>query len=266
MAVKITSLLGVTGVHPSERSKARLWAKRLEWPLLLVALWIPIQWYLDETHAISPSLSRLFDWCIWLVFLSETTLLTVLVRDKKRYLANNWMNLVIIIGGLPIAWRFTPLIGALRNLRLLMMMFILVRISRRLREVMTGARVGTTLVIVAILVMISGIIVTRLDPSIGTVWDGTWYAWVTMSHTGYGDIVPKTPAARIFGGLLILLGLLLTIMLTANLSVFLIGSEVEEKMEKEELEVDETLRNILARLESIEQKLGQTLEDKNRGS
>lgn len=259
MTFNITSLLGVTGVHPSEHGKARLWAQRLEWPLLLVALWIPIQWYLDETGAISPSLSRIFDWIIWLVFLSETSLLTVLVRDKKRYLANNWMNLVIIIGGLPIAWRFTPLIGALRNLRLLMMLFILMRISRRLREVLAGARVGTALVIVAIVVMISGIIVTRLEPSMGTVWDGMWYAWVTMSHTGYGDIVPKTPAARIFGGILILLGVVLTTVLTASLSVFLIGSEVGEKIEKEELSVDDTLRDILARLESIEQKL-----DKNQ--
>jgi len=259
VAINITKLLGVTGVHAGERSKARLWGKRLEWPLLLVALWIPVQWYLDETGSISPYWSKVFDWITWTVFLFETVLLTSLVRNKQRYLITNWMNLVIIIGGIPIEWQLTPLIGALRNLRLFLMMFILMRVSRRLRDVLAGARVGPTLVIVAIIVVLSGIIVTRLDPSIGSVWDGMWYAWVTMSHTGYGDIVPKTAAARIFGSFLILLGLVLATVLTASLSVFLIGSEVEEKIEKEEMGVDDALRDILARLESIEKRL----EDKS---
>lgn len=253
--MNITKLLGVSGVRPDERVKARRWAQRLEWPLLLVALWIPVQWYLEETGAISPRWSELFNWAIWAVFLSETVLLVCLVRNKKRYLAQNWMNLVIIIGGLPIEWQFTPLIGALRNLRLLLMMFILMRVSRRLREFLVAGRIGTTLAIAAVVVAISGIIVTRLDPSMGSVWDGMWYAWVTISHTGYGDIVPKTGVARLFGGVLILLGVVLVTILTASLSVFLIGTEVEEKLEKEEMEADVLLKDILARLESIEQKL-----------
>ncbi|GBG12763.1 voltage-gated potassium channel [Novimethylophilus kurashikiensis] len=261
MALNLTSLLGVTGVDPSERGKARIWAQRLEWPLLLVALWIPVQWYLDETGSISPHWSKVFDWIIWIVFLFETVLLTSLVHNKRRYLLNNWMNLVIIVGGLPIEWQFTPLIGALRNLRLFLMMFILMRVSRRLREVLAGAKVGPTLIIVAIVVVLSGIIVSRLDPSIGTVWDGMWYAWVTMSHTGYGDIVPKTAAARVFGSFLILLGVVLVTVLTASLSVFLIGSEVEHKIVKEEKSVDDTLHEILARLENIEKRLDERGRD-----
>ncbi len=254
MSVNVSRLLGVTGVDPAERGKARVWAQRLEWPILLVALWIPVQWYLEETGTVGLAVSRYFDWAIWLVFLFETVLLTALVHDKKRYLANNWMNIVIILGGLPVEWQFTPLVGALRNLRLLLMMYILMRMSRRLREFLAKGRVGTILMIASIVVVLAGIIVTRLDPSMGTVWDGMWYAWVTMSHTGYGDIVPKTPAARIFGGFLILLGIVLVTVLTASLSVFLIGSEVE-KVEKEELEADSVLKSILARLENIERKL-----------
>ena len=87
-----------------------------------------------------------------------------------------------------------------------------------------------------------------------SVWDGMWYSWVTISHTGYGDIVPKTPAARLFGGVLILLGVVLFTVLTASLSAFLIGTEVE-KVEKEEFKADVMLEDILTRLERIEQKL-----------
>ena len=55
--MRIVHLLGIAGVDPQEQPDARLWAKRLEWPMLLVALWIPVQWYLGETQLITPMLA-----------------------------------------------------------------------------------------------------------------------------------------------------------------------------------------------------------------
>src|SRR3972149_7733231 len=97
--MRIVHLLGIAGVEPHEQPAARLWAKRLEWPMLLVALWIPVQWYLEETQAIVPLLARIADWLVWLAFLTETALLSVLGRNKRAYLFGNWMNLGIIVGG-----------------------------------------------------------------------------------------------------------------------------------------------------------------------
>ena len=258
MALKITSLLGITGVAPGESAEAVRWAKKLEWPILLVALWIPIQWYFEETGAVSREFSRYFDWAIWLVFLSETLLLSSLVRDRRRYLIHNWMNLVIIVGGLPMEWTYTPLVGVLRNLRLLMMLFLLVRVSRRLRGYLTGGQVGTMLVMTGIVVVLAGIIVTRLDPSIGSIWDGMWWAWVTVTHTGYGDIVPHNGSGRFFGALVILLGVVLISLLTASLSAVLIGGEVkkvEQEVVRDERDNEAMMRQILERLDRIEQKL-----------
>jgi voltage-gated potassium channel len=254
MAIKVTSLLGVTGVDPRERENAAQWAHRLEWPVLLVALWIPIQWYLEETGAVSIATAKYFDWVIWLVFVIETGLLTSLVRDKWRYLSNNWMNLVIIVAGIPAEWAYTPLVGALRNLRLLLMIFLLVRVSRRLRQYLVRGRIGAMLAIIGAVVVISGVIVSRIDPSVGSAWDGMWWAWVTLSHTGYGDIVPHSGAGRFFGALIILLGVVLISLFTANLSAYMIGSEVE-KVEKEEKEADVMLKDVAERLDRIERLL-----------
>lgn len=256
MAVKIINVLGITGVDADENRRALVWAHKLEWPILLVALWIPVQWYLEETGTVSMDVSRIFDWAIWLVFCFETCLLTSLVRNKRRYLINNWMNLVIIFGGLPLEWTYTPLVGVLRNLRLLLMIYLLIRVFRRLRRFLAQGRVGPTLVIALIVVVTSGIIVTRLDPSMGSVWDGMWWAWVTVSHTGYGDIVPKNGAGRFFGALLILLGVVLVSLLTANLSAFIIGGEVE-KVEKEERKEEVLLQQVSERLERIEKLLAE---------
>ncbi len=258
MRRKVTHLLGIAGVESSERAYAVAWAERLEWPVLLVALWIPVQWYLEETGTVGLGAARWFDWAIWMVFFFETVLLTSLVRDKKRYLMRNWMNLVIILAGMPMEWTYTPLIGALRNLRLLLMMFLLMRLSHRIRTYLTHGHLGVMLLVTGIVVVLAGIIISRLDPSIGSIWDGMWYSWVTISHTGYGDIVPKTAAARFFGGILILLGVVLVTVFTANLSALLIGGDVqkvEREVEKEELSAESNLQEIMTRLDRIERML-----------
>lgn len=260
MNIRLNKLLGIVGVEPHERPAALHWARRLEWPILLLALWIPVQWYLEETHVITPASVRYFDWMIWLVFLFETALLTSLVRDKTRYLTNNWMNLVIIVAGVPVEWVNSPLVGALRNLRLLLMMYLLVRLSRRLRQFIAKGRVGTILAISFVVVILAGIIVTRLDPSMGSIWDGMWWAWVTLSHTGYGDIVPKNGSGRFFAAILIFLGVILISLMTANLSAYLIGSEVE-KVEKEEKVEEKILHDLSNRLERIEKLLEQQVKE-----
>lgn len=260
--MRIVHLLGIAGVESHEQPDARLWAKRLEWPMLLVALWIPVQWYLEETQAIGPMLARVADWLIWLAFLGETSLLSALVRNRREYLLRNWMNLAIIIGGLPIVWQYTPLIGLLRSLRLVLVVVMLARLSRTIRKLLSRHQLGTTLAVAFVTMVLSGVIVSRIDPSIGTVWDGMWWAWVTMATVGYGDVVPHSAAGRLFGSLLILFGVVLLSLLTANLAAFFIGSDVE-KVEREEKEADRHLREISARLDRIERLLEQR---NNKGS
>jgi len=258
MAHKVRHLLGIASVDSGEHAIAVTWAQRLEWPILALALWIPVQWYLEETGSVSLSTARWFDWAIWLVFLFETTLLTILVRDKKRYLLTNWMNLVIIFTGVPMEWTYTPLVGVLRNLRLVLMLFLLVRLSNRIRNYLTRGHLSIMMLITGIIVALAGIVISQLDPSIGSIWDGMWYSWVTISHTGYGDIVPKTAAGRFFGGILIFLGVILTTVFTANLSAFLIGSDVGKvtrDVEKVDKDAEAGIQEIMARLDRIEQLL-----------
>lgn len=252
--MKVTHLLGIAGVESHELPAARKWGKRLEWPMLFVALWIPLQWYLEETQAIPPLLARIADWLVWLAFLVETVLLSALVKDRRAYLFGNWMNLVIIIGGMPFFWQFAPLVGLLRSFRLVLVVVILVRLSKSARMLLSRHQLGNTLAVAFVTMVLSGVIVSRIDPSIGSVWDGMWWAWVTMSTVGYGDVVPHSAAGRMFGALLILIGVVLLSLLTANLAAFFIGSDVE-KVERDEKEADRLLREISARLERIERRL-----------
>src|SRR5574340_312845 len=247
-------LLGIAGVDPHEQSAARVWARRLEWPMVLVVLWIPFQWYLEEAQALAPQLARAADWLLWLAFLFETALLSLLVRNRRAYLFGNWMNLVIITGGMPFFWQYAPLVGLLRGFRLLLVVMLLVRLSKSARKLLARHQLGNTLAVAFVTMVLSGIIVSRIDPSIGTIWDGMWWAWVTMATVGYGDVVPHSGAGRLFGSLLILFGVVLLSLLTANLAAFFIGGDVE-KVEREEKEADRLLKEISARLERVERLL-----------
>src|SRR3989338_1195002 len=247
-------LLGIAGVESHENPAARLLARRLEWPMVLVVLWIPFQWYLEETQAIGPMLARVADWLVWLAFLFETVFLSALVKNKRAYLFGNWMNLVIITGGMPFFWQYAPLVGLLRSFRLALAMMLLVRLSKPARKLLARHQLGNTLAVAFVTMLLSGIIVSRIDPSIGTVWGGMWWAWLTMATVGYGDVVPHSGAGRLFGALLILFGVVLLSLLTANLAAFFIGGDVE-KVEREEKEADRQLKEISARLERIERLL-----------
>jgi len=219
--------------------------------MLLVALWIPVQWYLEETQVIAAQLANIANWLIWLAFFIETALMVSLVRNKRDYLLRNWMNLAIIIGGFPVVWQFTPLVGLMRSLRLVLVVVLLARLSRTIRKLLSLHQLGVTLAIAFATMVLGGVVISRIDPSIGTVWDGIWWAWVTMATVGYGDVVPHSGAGRLFASLLILFGVVLLSLLTANLAAFFIGGDVE----KDEQDADRLLRDISARLERVERLL-----------
>jgi voltage-gated potassium channel len=253
------SKLGFGGVSDQENAKAKRWSRRLEGPMMLVALWIIVDWYLREKGLSAPNITFFTDWFIWLCFIAETSILLTLVDNKKQYLLNNWMNIVIIIGGLPIIWGMeTFYAGILRSLRLLIMFGIFLRISTDVRSVLSRHSLGLTLFISFLIMLFSGFIISGIDPAFETPLDGIWWAWVTITTVGYGDLVPSTTTGRMFGAFLILMGIGLFSMLTASFSVFFIEQDEKDMLERE----DDNIRRISrieSQLERIEEQLDKTL-------
>jgi voltage-gated potassium channel len=91
--------------------------------MLFAAAWIPIQAYIESTDDIS--LSPVFEWLVWGLFLFETVAITMVVNNKSRYLKQNWLNLFIVIFGFPMFWSQTPIPSMLRMLRLIFLVALL---------------------------------------------------------------------------------------------------------------------------------------------
>lgn len=259
---KIQSILGLAGVAPRERVRAVRWGKRLEWPMLVLAIWIIVEWYLEAKGMIRPGMEQLTDWVVWGFFIGETALLTYLVRDKWRYLKANWLNLVIIAAGMPILWGGPVHAAGLRTLRLVIAFGLLINISPTLKAVLARNHLGTTLMVSLVVVVIGGTLMAGIDPAIKTPLDGIWWAWVTLSTVGYGDEVPVSQPGRLLGAIMILLGMGLFSLITASFTAFFVAREEEvveeeivEQVEEKEADTNARLAQIDARLDRLEKTL-----------
>lgn len=254
------SRLGFGGVSPLENQRARTWSRRFEAPMTIAALWILVDWYLREKGIKAEFLILFTDWLIWLCFIAETSVMLYMVNNKRRYLAQNWMNLLIILAGLPILWGVDLFYaGALRSLRLLIILGIFLRISTDIRAVLAQNNLGMTLFICFLILLFAGFLISGIDPAFETPLDGVWWALVTVATVGYGDLVPSTTGGRIFGAFLILMGVGLFSMLTASFSAFFVAKD-EQATKNREIANSRRLTKVEAQLDRMEHMLARLSE------
>jgi voltage-gated potassium channel len=134
---------------------------------------------------------------------------------------------------------------------------------------LTGKRTLVYLLTLAFAVTIaSGFMLYMIDPNIHSLFDGIWSAWVTMTHVGFGDVVPTSFLGRLLSAALILFGLALFSMFTAIVSVTLIGKnrdawsqnlrQIEQdtsRIETEENQILQELTRLHDRMTALEKKL-----------
>jgi voltage-gated potassium channel len=250
----VTVLLGVAGVAPDERPLARRVGKWFEVPMLVLVGWLAVDWYLDVKRIYPPGLAALTNYAVWGFFVLETAVMTTLVERKFRYLATNWLNLVIIVASASVIWGHSPYTAILRSVRLLVILPLLLGVSPTLRKLLARNHFGFTLLVAFFIVSLAGVFMAGLDPGVETVWDGLWWAWVTVSTVGYGDLVPTSGAGRLFGALLILLGVGLFSLVTANISAYFVSQE-EEKVKEEEARLRQEQHAAHERLERLERRI-----------
>jgi voltage-gated potassium channel len=71
-----------------------------------------------------------------------------------------------------------------------------------------------------------------LEPRVHSYGDGVWLAFTTGATVGYGDLVPSTPASRVFAAFIVLLGYALFSLVTANIAALLVGGD-EKRLSRE---------------------------------
>ncbi len=191
-------------------------------PIIMAAALVPIGAALlrpgaDDTFV-------LIDTASWLVFLSDLVVHLVL---QRRYLRSRFGVFDTVVVVLTFPWYLLP--GVSDNASILG----LARLARVLRLILAGrstrvlrrlaARLGRAGLYALVLILVCAYVVKEAEPpssGFATFGDALWWAIVTFTTVGYGDLYPVTATGRTSAVLLMVGGIALIGLLAGSLAEF----------------------------------------------
>lgn len=224
-------------------------AKRFELPLLVAALLVIPMLVLDNAHlgAPWPAVVDALNWGTWLVFLAELATMIAIVPDRRRWIREHPVDVLVTILTPPV---LPSSLAAARLLRLLWVLR-LARLAPIARRVFSLDAVAYAAVLTFITILAGGSAFAAVEHR-DSEWDGIWWAVETMTTVGYGDIYPTTTAARIIAIVVMVVGVGFATLLIGSVAERFIAHEVDAEIELSEAELQHELREVAKRLERIE--------------
>lgn len=176
------------------------------------------------------------NWLIWFVFAADLAFVLTVASRKRAAFRAHWLDVAVVVLTIPL---FGQLLASLRLLRLSRLLRLL-RASAIIARAIQAERAltsGTTLKLVALvtlfIVVVAGAAQATFDTrDFETVWDGVWWAVVTVTTVGYGDKVPHTVAGRMIGILVMLVGIGFLSVLTATIASHFVKTERSPEVEE----------------------------------
>lgn len=220
--------------------------------LVAVLATIPLM-IAQEGGSVGP-LVKVGDWAVWAIFVVEYVALFALTTDRANYVRGHWLSLAVIILSFPALPALFQLVRLVRIVRLARLALVAWRGVQALGLVFRRKGLVYVASVTVLLVLAGGVLLSILDPDTvgGDVGVGIWWAVVTATTVGYGDIAPKTPAGRLIGVAIMLAGIGLVSTLAAAVAAHFVGQEQGAGQEELAVRLDrleEMIREIRDRQE-----------------
>ncbi len=227
---------------------------------LLALLVVPALVLEDRTT--NPAIRGLCDginWFVWLAFVTEFGVGLTIAASRHNYLRSSWFDLAIILLSPP--FLVPDALQGTRSLRVLRLLRV-VRIMRGAAVATIGLRTtrrllrhkGFHYVLFVACAMVglgaAGIYLVEKGDTIRSFGDALWWAVVTVTTVGYGDVSPRSVEGRLIAVALMVIGIGVISALTATIASFFVGEEqakdadaLEERLQRVESKLDELLAN-----------------------
>lgn len=244
------------------RTRFERFEKLTDLPLAFLALLIVPALLVEErsTGGWLHSAATAINWMVWLAFCAEYVGKMILAPSRRDYARSAWFDLLIILLSPPF---LVP--AALQNLRAVRVLRLL-RIVRAVAVAAIGLREAAQALrtkrfhfvaiatVVVICVGALGIFVEERghNANIQTFGDALWWAVVTTTTVGYGDVSPTTGEGRLIAVGLMVVGIGFIGVFTATVTSFFLAPDA--------VDAEQTIE---ARLSRIEEKLDRIMRDQD---
>jgi voltage-gated potassium channel len=220
-------------------------------PVVLVATLALIPVLIIESDATTDTwqqVALVANWIIWALFTIELAAVLIVAPRKRAALRAHWLDAAIVVFTVPLLSEALAWLRLARFIRFARFVVIVARALQAERRLTSGDSLR-----VAALLTVTGILIAGAAQhafsagEFGSLWDGVWWAVVTVTTVGYGDLYPTTGQGRLIGMVLMFAGIGFLSLLTAAIASRFVKQERSEERD----EVMEALHRIEADLAEL---------------
>lgn len=224
------------------------WQRMTEWPLTVLALvfLLAYSWeVLARTHV---SLCETTINGIWIVFIIDYVVSISLAHDRKTWFKNNLLLLISIM---------LPIFRPLRLLRLVAVLNVLNRTSGMAVRGRITLYVCSSVILLIYVGSLAELDVERNAPGT-TITDfgkAIWWAFVTTTTVGYGDMSPVTWQGKCIAVGLMIAGIALISVITATLASWIVdrvSDEADKRANETESETTRLSNNVAELTDAVD--------------
>jgi voltage-gated potassium channel len=258
-----TGRKGQTQDGQATETRAALRAERvarwLQVPLIVAALLaIPTIFVQESDFGKSwETLATILDWCIWGVFAANLAIMLAVVPDRRRWLTNNPLDVLIVVLTPPFLPATMKLARVLPVVRLVWLMVV----AHRLRNLISLEGLRYAALLAFTVVVGGGVVFVAVEPGQNlSTWDGLWWAAETVTTVAYGDIYPTTALGRIVATVVMIAGIGFVALLTGALAQrFLYGESTgtTPKPDPDQPDVMRKLDELSDQIAELQKALGE---------
>jgi voltage-gated potassium channel len=240
----------------SRRRRTQL-STAFDWVMTALALAV-VPAVLLEEHAATPGwrqIGVLLNWTIWIAFCGDYLARLVAADDRRAYVAHAWIDLAIILVSppflVPRGWQDVRTLRALRLLRLFRATAVLTAALRVAHQTLRHRRfhyvalVGVTTIALGAAGMY--LLEHDINPNVKTIGDAVWWAIVTATTVGYGDVSPVTADGRVIAVVLMLVGIGMIGVFTATVASYFLESDSRRELAV----IDDRLARLEAKIDRL---------------